>query len=90
MLVLMVTHYLGSMGNLERNIGMPLYEVPPNSKIRVLGEIRTPPAAPEIKVDDILIFKKLDGMYSRCINEEGEDCYLAGWAQVEIIKDEEE
>lgn len=73
------------MGAIEK-IGMSLHDVPPGSKIRVLGEIKIPPEAPEIKVDDELTFHRLDGMYSHCTNSKGEACHLVGWAQVEIIK----
>ena len=78
------------MGILESSIGMPLYDVPRESKIRVLGEIKIPPEAPEIKIDDILTFHYLDGMYAQCTNSEGVACELAGWTKVEIIKEKEE
>jgi hypothetical protein len=77
------------MGTLENKIGMPLYDVPNGSKVRVLSDIKIPPASPEIKEEDILTFNRLDGMYSHCTNSKGETCHLAGWAQVEIIKNEE-
>lgn len=72
------------MGAIE-NIGMPLHDVPDGSKIRVLGDIKIPPGAPEIKVDEELTFNRLDGMYSHCTNSKGQICHLAGWTQVEII-----
>lgn len=77
------------MGILENKIGMPLYEVPNGSKVRVLSDIKIPSDAPEIKEDDIITFHRLDSMYSHCTNSKGETCYLARWAQVEIIKNKE-
>jgi len=67
-------------------IGMPLYEVPRGSKIRVLRDIKTPPDSLKIEIGDELKFHRIDGMYSHCTNKDGASCYLAGWAQVEIIK----
>jgi len=66
---------------------MKLYDVPNGSKIRVLGDIKIPPGAPEIVEDEILKFSRLDGMFSTCYKEDGTLCHLAGWAQVEIIKE---
>jgi hypothetical protein len=65
---------------------MQLYEVPNGSKIRVLGDIKTPPASTKIEVNDVLEFSHVDGMYSRCKNSEGQEVHLVAWAEVEIIK----
>ena len=64
---------------------MKLYDVPCHSKIKVIGEIKTPIASPEIIEDEILDFKHIDGMYSLCKNSRGEIVYLVAWADVEII-----
>jgi hypothetical protein len=64
---------------------MKLHNVPHNTKIRVLGNIAIPPASPIIQIGDILYFRNLDTMYSRCENENGETVYLFSLAEVEII-----
>lgn len=63
----------------------PLHAVKPGTKVKVLSDIKTPPDAPEIKVNDIIEFIKLDGMYSLCKNSEGENCHLAAWTKVEEV-----
>jgi hypothetical protein len=67
---------------------MELYEVPKGSKIRALGDIKTPPGAHSIEVNDILEFSHVDGMYGLCKNAEGERVYLVAWTEVKIIEDE--
>ena len=67
---------------------MKLYDVPRNSKIKVLGNIKVPPAAPKISKDDVLTFSHIDGMYSYCTTEAGEVVHLVAWADVEVIIDE--
>ena len=64
---------------------MKLYDVPNNTKIRVIGDIRIPPEAPEINKDEILKFLHIDGMYSLCKNSNGDFVHLVAWAEVEII-----
>lgn len=54
---------------------MKLYNVPRNTKIRVLDD----PNQPE------LLFEHIDGMYSVCYNSKNELVILAAWTQVEII-----
>ena len=65
---------------------MKLHEVPNNTKIRVLGEVKIQPAAPYINEGDILTFHHIDGMYSYCTDKDGNVVYLAAWAEVEIAK----
>ena len=62
-----------------------LYNVPRNSRIRVVGNIKTPPASPDIKEGDILDFKHIDGMYSLCYDENKHPVHLVAWAIVEVI-----
>ena len=64
---------------------MKLYDVPDNSKIKVLDDIKVPPGAPPINKGDILLFDHIDGMYSYCKNMNGELVHLVAWADVEII-----
>jgi len=63
-----------------------LYDVPNRTKIRVIGDIKVPPCAPEIKEDDILFFDHIDGMYSYCKDKDGNIVRLVAWAEVEIIE----
>jgi len=65
---------------------MKLYEVPRNSKIRVLGDVKVPPAAPIIEEQEVLNFSHIDGMYSYCTNSDGEVVHLVSWAEVEIVE----
>ena len=63
---------------------MKLYDVPNGSMIRVLDDIQTPAASPEILKGDVIKFLHLDGMYSFCKNGNGETVHLVAWADVEI------
>ena len=66
---------------------MKLYDVPRNSKIRVVGNFKSiPPAAPIIEEQEVLNFSHVDGMYSYCTNSDNEVVHLVAWAEVEIIK----
>jgi hypothetical protein len=66
---------------------MELYNVPRNSRIRVISDIKVPPGAPEIKAGDELNFRSIDGMYSYCTTDAGQVVHLVAWAEVEIIDD---
>ncbi len=63
---------------------MKLYEVPRNSKIVVMDNIKTPPASIPIEEGDIFQFHRIDGMYSYCKNENGDVVHLVAWAEVEV------
>jgi len=64
---------------------MKLYNVPRNTKIKVLGNIRIPPDAPQIETNEVLQFYHIDGMYSLCKNSKDEWVHLVAWADVEIV-----
>ena len=64
---------------------MKLYYVPINTKIKVMGDVKTPIGSPEIKKGDIIEFGHIDGMYSFCKNEKGDVVHLAAWTEVEIL-----
>ena len=67
---------------------MKLYEVPNGSDIRILdNEILVPPGAKGVSKDDIIRFLWIDGMYSRCQDNEGNAVYLAAWTEVEVVND---
>jgi hypothetical protein len=65
---------------------MKLYDVPRNSKIRVLNNSEGPPGSSPFKTEDIIKFHKIDGMYSFCTKENGVIVHLKCWEDVEIIK----
>lgn len=67
---------------------MELYNVPRNSRIKVIGDIKVPPGAPEIKPGDELNFRSIDGMYSYCTTDSGQVVHLVAWAEVELIDDQ--
>jgi len=66
---------------------MKLYDVPQNSKIRVIDDIKIPIASPQIVKNEILNFSHIDGMYSFCTNLKGDIVHLAAWAEVEICEE---
>lgn len=56
---------------------MKLYDVPRNTRVRVLeGEER-------IEV----LFDHIDGMYSYCKDKDGNIIHLAAWTEVEIVNE---
>ena len=66
---------------------MKLYNVPRNSRIKVLSDIKVPPAAPTIEEQEVLNFSHIDGMYSYCTNSDNEVVHLAAWTEVKIVDD---
>ena len=64
---------------------MKLYDVPDNTRVRVLGRIMTPIGSPDIKKGDELFYEHIDGMYSYCTRGD-EVFHLVAWAEVEIIE----
>lgn len=65
---------------------MKLYEVPNNTKVRIIETPNLPPSAVDIKENEVLKFFHIDGMYSYCKNEEGKLVHPAAWTEVEIVK----
>ena len=65
---------------------MKLYEVPNNTKIRVIRDVKVPPCAPQINDGDLLNFHHIDGVYSYCTNADKEVVHLVAWAEVEVIE----
>lgn len=65
---------------------MYLYDVKPNSKIRLLSEKpQTPPAGDIGITGEEYIFLHLDGMYSYCKDMKGNPTHLVAWSQVEVV-----
>jgi hypothetical protein len=65
---------------------MELYKVPRNSRIKVVGDIKIPPASLMVEVEEILNFSHIDGMYSYCTRDNGEVVHLAAWTNVEVVQ----
>ena len=66
---------------------MKLYEVPRNTKIRIIDdETTTPVVSYPVDKNQILHYHHTDGMYSYCTNEENIVVHPAAWTDVEIVK----
>ena len=65
-----------------------LYDVPRNTRIKVVVENKVPPGAPQIAKGEELNFRSIDGMYSYCTRDNGEVVHLAAWTEVEIIENQ--
>ena len=68
---------------------MKLYDVPNNSRIKIIGNIKVPPAAPQLTEGQELNFRSIDGMYSCCTTDSGEVVHLVAWAEVEVLNTKE-
>ena len=66
---------------------MELYNVPNNSRIKIVTKDKVPPGAPPVEAGEELNFRSIDGMYSYCTRDNGEVVHLAAWTDVEIIED---
>ncbi len=65
---------------------MKLYEVPRNSRIRVLSEtVESPPCSLSAEKNEVLDFAHVDGMYSLCYRGDGEIVHLSALTDVEIV-----
>ncbi len=65
---------------------MKLYEVPRNTRVRLVPETQvTIPPDSSMPVDEFL-FGHVDGMYSYCTTDAGEVIHPAAWTEVEIVK----
>jgi len=62
---------------------MKLYNVPTNSRIKVIVEDEA-----QIQSFEELNFKHIDGMYSYCTRDNGDAVHLAAWTEVEIIENQ--
>jgi hypothetical protein len=56
---------------------MKLYDVPRNSRIKIIVEDKVP--------SEELNFRSIDGMYSYCTRDDGEVVHLAAWTEVDVI-----
>jgi hypothetical protein len=62
---------------------MKLYEVPKNTKVRLLEGFRAP-YSPDPGM--VVTFDHIDGMYSYCVTDAGEVVHPAAWTEVEIVE----
>lgn len=67
---------------------MKLYEVPRNTKVRLLENADLPPEHRGLAQQEVVLFHHVDGMYSYCTNAEGFIVHPAAWTEVEIVSDE--
>lgn len=65
---------------------MKLYEVPRNTKVRLISEENGPIASIPPQVGEVYHFSHIDGMYSYCKDERGRVIHLPGWSEVEICQ----
>ena len=67
---------------------MKLYEVPRETFVKILEDVRVPPGAQEIKKGDTIFFDHIDGMYSFCMDKDKKFIiHPAAFTEVEIIED---
>lgn len=55
---------------------MKLYDVPRNTKIRL------------VSTGEEIMFHHIDGMYSYCKTLTGDICHIVAWEEVEIVKED--
>ena len=67
---------------------MKLYDVPRNSRIKVVVNDKVPPEAAPINEGEELNFRSIDGMYSYCTRDNGDVVHLVAWAEVKIIENQ--
>lgn len=66
-----------------------LYNVKNGTNVRVVDDIKVPPAAPPINKGDEIYFSHIDGMYSLCFDKDKNPIHLAAWSLVEVIDEQE-
>jgi hypothetical protein len=76
---------------------MKLYELPPNTRFKLLEQPKVPPASNEVSDDlsgVVYKLKNIDGMYSYCTVVHAERCtdvetnevhHFAAWTEVEAL-----
>lgn len=69
---------------------MKLYECQHNVKVRVVTPTQPPPDGIPVLEGEVLLFKHIDGMYSYCINKDGDVVHLKAWSEVELVPNSKE
>lgn len=67
---------------------MKLYEMPRNTRVRVVEATSPPPDGEAVLEGEVVMFHHIDGMYSYCTNEEGQVVHLKAWTEVSRVLDE--
>jgi len=66
-----------------------LYELPPNTRFKLLEQPKVPPDSYEVSDDScgvVYKLKNIDGMYSYCTNVETKEVHhFAAWTEVEAL-----
>ena len=68
---------------------MKLFNVPRNSRIKLLASIDengVPPEAQRLQKGRVLHFHNTDGMFSRCTTLQGETVHLSAIAEVQVVE----
>ncbi len=66
---------------------MKLYEVPRNTKVRLLNNQPGPPGGIGGLQGGEYFFSHVDGMFSVCKDPQGNVVYLPAWSGVEIVNE---
>ena len=64
---------------------MKLFDVPNNTRVRIVADVNTPICGTPVPTGTVLLFKRIDGMYSYCIREDGEVVHPICWTEVEFV-----
>jgi hypothetical protein len=65
-----------------------LYELPPNTRFKLLEQPKVPPDSYEVSDDSDVVYKlkNIDGMYSYCTDVETKEVHhFAAWTEVEAL-----
>lgn len=65
---------------------MKLYQVPRNTKVRLVSAGPRPPASIAPVVGEEYMFKHCDGMYSLCYDSKANMVHLPAWSEVEVVE----
>jgi hypothetical protein len=66
---------------------MQAYEVPNGKKVVIVDDtVYYAPVSRMVSKDDILTIVNLDGMYSNCLDSNGDRVYIAAYTDVKIIE----
>jgi hypothetical protein len=69
---------------------MKLYDVPRETYVRVLEEVKVPVGCEPILTGSIIFFDHIDGMYSFCMDKKKQYIlHMAAWTEVEIVENVE-
>lgn len=64
---------------------MKLYEVPRNTRVRVIEAPAPPPDSLSVDVGQEVMFHHIDGMYSYCVDDHCNVVHLKAWTEVDIV-----